>query len=176
VKDNHKSLHEDIREYFEGLRAGAVREPPEDVWETGEERRHGRAERREVRTAADIGRLEGKGNWKDLKMILLIFTAVPFPQTMTGFGGLSAGSLTADLRWQPVILVNSSSKIRLSFLAAFWQQGLYSLVTACLSRIVNPIRMPSSRRPYYHLGNIFNVRHDLFSVTFFMRQRAPLTH
>jgi hypothetical protein len=40
VKDNQKNLHKDIREYFEGLQAGDIRELPEDVWETGEERRH----------------------------------------------------------------------------------------------------------------------------------------
>jgi predicted transposase YbfD/YdcC len=63
VKDNQKNLHEDIREYFEGLHTGAVRELPEDVWETGEERR-------EARTVTDIGWIEGKGNWKDLKTII----------------------------------------------------------------------------------------------------------
>ena len=70
MKDNQKTLHEDIRDYFEGLRTGDIRELPDDVRETGEERGHGRAERREVRTVTDIGRLEGKGNWKDLKTII----------------------------------------------------------------------------------------------------------
>ena len=58
MKDNHKTLHEDIREL------------PEDVWETGEERGHGRVERREVQTVMDIGWLEGKGNGQDLKTII----------------------------------------------------------------------------------------------------------
>jgi hypothetical protein len=35
------------------------------------------------------------------------------------FTGLAAGTLTADLRWQPVSLTNSSSKVRLSFLPLF---------------------------------------------------------
>jgi hypothetical protein len=39
----------------------------------------------------------------------------------------------------------------------------------------NPIRLPSFRHPYFNLGNIFNVRHDHFSVTFSMRQCAALT-
>jgi predicted transposase YbfD/YdcC len=46
-----------------GLQVGAIRELPEDVWETGEERR-------EVRMVTDISWLEGKGNWKDLKTII----------------------------------------------------------------------------------------------------------
>ena len=70
VKNNHKTLHEDIREYFEGMETGEIRELPEDVWETGEERGHGRVERREVRTVTDIGWFEGKGNGKDLKTII----------------------------------------------------------------------------------------------------------
>jgi predicted transposase YbfD/YdcC len=70
VKDNQKTLHQDIREYFEGLEQGEIRELPEDVWETGEERRHGRVERREVRSVTEIGWLEGRGNWKDLRTII----------------------------------------------------------------------------------------------------------
>ena len=61
MKDNQKMLHEDIRGYFEGMEEGDIRELPEDVRETGEERGHGRAERREAQTAADIGWLKGKG-------------------------------------------------------------------------------------------------------------------
>jgi hypothetical protein len=70
VQDNHQSLHEAIREYFEGLLVGDIRELPDDVWETGEERQDGRVERREVRTVTDLGWLEGKGHWKDLKTII----------------------------------------------------------------------------------------------------------
>jgi len=70
VKDNQKTLHQDIREYFEGLEQGMIRELPEDVWKTEEERKHGRVEQREVRTVTDIEWLEGKGAWKDLKTII----------------------------------------------------------------------------------------------------------
>jgi len=70
VKDNQKTLHQDIREYFEGLEQGAIRELPEDVWKTEEERKHGRVEQREVRSVTDVGWLEGKGAWKDLKTII----------------------------------------------------------------------------------------------------------
>jgi hypothetical protein len=51
-------------------RTGDIRELPGDVWETGEERRHGRVERRKVRMVTDIGWLEGKGNWQDLKTVI----------------------------------------------------------------------------------------------------------
>jgi hypothetical protein len=43
---------------------------PEDVWATGEERKHGRVERREARSVTDIGWLNGKDLWKDLKTII----------------------------------------------------------------------------------------------------------
>jgi predicted transposase YbfD/YdcC len=70
VKDNQKTLHQDIREYFEGLEQGAIRELPEDVWKTEEARNHGRVEQREVRSVTDIGWLEGKGAWKEKKTII----------------------------------------------------------------------------------------------------------
>jgi alpha-beta hydrolase superfamily lysophospholipase len=38
----------------------------------------------------------------------------------------------------------------------------------------NPIRMPSFEHPYFNLGNIFYLRHGLFSVTFLVRQRGRL--
>jgi predicted transposase YbfD/YdcC len=70
VKDNHKILHEEIREYFDGLEHGDIKELPEDVWKTDEERKHGRVEQREVRSVTDIGWLEGKANWPDLSTII----------------------------------------------------------------------------------------------------------
>ena len=70
VKDNQKTLRQDIRDYFEGLEQGDIRDMPEDVWATDEERKHGRVERREVRSVTDIGWLYGKDLWKDLKTII----------------------------------------------------------------------------------------------------------
>ena len=70
VKDNHKTLRQDIRDYFEGLEQGGIRDLPEDVWITDEERKHGRVEQREVRSVTDIGWLEGKAGWKDLTTII----------------------------------------------------------------------------------------------------------
>jgi predicted transposase YbfD/YdcC len=70
VKDNQKTLHHDIRDYFEGLEQGDIRDLPEDIWITDEERKHGRVEQREVRSVTDIGWLAGKAVWKDLKTII----------------------------------------------------------------------------------------------------------
>jgi predicted transposase YbfD/YdcC len=70
VKDNQPSLHEDICDYFEGLEGGAIRDLPEDIWETDEETGHGRREKREVRTVTDLDWLQDKAAWKDLKTII----------------------------------------------------------------------------------------------------------
>jgi hypothetical protein len=56
--------------HFEGLEHGDIRELPEDVWRTEEERKHGRVEQREVRSVTDIGWLECKAAGKDLKSII----------------------------------------------------------------------------------------------------------
>jgi len=70
VKDNQKTLHHDIRDYFEGLEQGDIRDLPEDMWITEEEKKHGRVEQREVRSVTDIDWIEGKAAWKDLKTII----------------------------------------------------------------------------------------------------------
>jgi predicted transposase YbfD/YdcC len=54
VKENQKRLYEDVRDYFEGMESGEIREPPEDVWQGGEEKGRGRIERREIRTARGL--------------------------------------------------------------------------------------------------------------------------
>jgi predicted transposase YbfD/YdcC len=71
VKENQPTLHEEIKDYFTFLdEGGRVRELPEDIWESGLEKDHGRIERRRVRTACDIGFLTGKKQWKDIKTII----------------------------------------------------------------------------------------------------------
>ena len=54
VQDNQKTLHQDIREYCEGLVQGTIRDLPEDGWKTEEARTHGSVEQRELRTITDI--------------------------------------------------------------------------------------------------------------------------
>lgn len=56
--------------YFEGLESGEIWDMPEDLWTTGEERGHGREEKREVRMVTDIDWLCGKEVWKDQKTII----------------------------------------------------------------------------------------------------------
>jgi predicted transposase YbfD/YdcC len=70
VKDNHKTLHHNIRDYFEGIEHGDIQDLPEDIWVTDEEHKHGRVEKREVRIATDIAWLEGKKDWEDLHTII----------------------------------------------------------------------------------------------------------
>ena len=71
VKENQRTLHNEIREYFQFLddKRGA-KELPEDLWESGLEKDHSRTERRRVRTACDIGFFSGKKQWKDIKTII----------------------------------------------------------------------------------------------------------
>lgn len=69
VKDNHPTLHEDIREYFEW----AQREPDRIVtstWCTEVEKEHGRIERREVSMITDVEWLRRAGEWADLSTII----------------------------------------------------------------------------------------------------------
>jgi predicted transposase YbfD/YdcC len=70
VKENQPRLHQDIREYFEGMESGEIEEMPEDVWQGEEERGHGRVERREIRTVTGLEWLENREAWEDLKTIV----------------------------------------------------------------------------------------------------------
>jgi predicted transposase YbfD/YdcC len=70
VKENQPTLYQDIKDYFEGMEGGQIRELPDDIWETGEERGHGRIEKREVRMVTDLSWLEGKTGWKDLAALV----------------------------------------------------------------------------------------------------------
>jgi predicted transposase YbfD/YdcC len=70
VKDNQPTLHEGIRDFFEGLESGDIRDLPEDVWQSDWERKHGRVEKREIRIVTDIEWLFNKEKWKDLKTII----------------------------------------------------------------------------------------------------------
>jgi hypothetical protein len=55
VKENQKGLYEDIREYFEGMESGEIREAPEDTYGRGAKRK-------------GTGGLSGvkSGPWRDL--------------------------------------------------------------------------------------------------------------
>ena len=65
VKDNHPTLHEDIRAYFDW----SEREPEEiktHHWRGSVEKNHGRIEQRTVATITDVEWLRRVGEWKDL--------------------------------------------------------------------------------------------------------------
>lgn len=69
VKNNHPTLHEDIREYFQW----AQREPgriSSSVWRSGVEKEHGRIEQREVATITDIEWLRRSDEWAGLNTII----------------------------------------------------------------------------------------------------------
>ena len=69
VKDNHPTLHEDIRAYFDW----AVREPEEikaHHWRGTIEKDHGRIEQRAVTTITDVEWLRRVGEWKDLRTLI----------------------------------------------------------------------------------------------------------
>jgi predicted transposase YbfD/YdcC len=70
VKENQPILYQEIKEYFEYLDDEKTRDLPEDVWESGVEKGHGRIERRRIRTATETGFLSGKKEWKDLTSII----------------------------------------------------------------------------------------------------------
>jgi predicted transposase YbfD/YdcC len=70
VKENQKGLYEDIKDYFEGMESGEIREMPEDVWQGEEERGHGRVEKREIRTVTGLDWLGSREAWEGLTTIV----------------------------------------------------------------------------------------------------------
>lgn len=52
------------------MERGEIRDIPEDVWQSELEKGHGRLERREIRVVTDIGWLEKKAQWTDIKSII----------------------------------------------------------------------------------------------------------
>jgi predicted transposase YbfD/YdcC len=70
VKDNQPTLHRNIKDFFEGMESGEIRDIPEDVWRSALEKGHGRLEKREVRIVTGIDWLESKEMWEDLKTII----------------------------------------------------------------------------------------------------------
>jgi predicted transposase YbfD/YdcC len=71
VKENQPTLYRETTEYFDCVEQDWGRNPPTDVWRSGLEKDHGRRESREVLTEEDIGWLNGKEKWKDIRTIIL---------------------------------------------------------------------------------------------------------
>jgi predicted transposase YbfD/YdcC len=70
VKENQKTLYQNIKDYFEGMENGEIRGLPEDLWQGKEESGHGRKERREVRTVTDLEWLEHKTLRQDVRTLV----------------------------------------------------------------------------------------------------------
>jgi hypothetical protein len=74
VKENQKTLYNNIKEYFEGMESREIGDMPEDIWQGEEEVGHGRKERREIRTATGLEWLENRGAWQDVRTIIQYWT------------------------------------------------------------------------------------------------------
>jgi len=71
VKENQPMLYEEVKGMFDFLDSkDGWRVLPEDVFDTGSEKGHGRIERRRIRTVCDIAFLSNKKAWKDIKTIV----------------------------------------------------------------------------------------------------------
>jgi predicted transposase YbfD/YdcC len=70
VKENQKTLYQDIRDYFDYLEQGPCPDTPADQWTSALEKDHGRMERRSITTVTALDWLEGKKAWKDLTTII----------------------------------------------------------------------------------------------------------
>jgi hypothetical protein len=100
----------------------------------------------------------------------LSFTALSCPWTVSSLIGLQLKTLTADFLWYPVSLVNSSSRARFSFFLPSGDRDCIPCLPPVFLLCLSPFE-----HSYCNLGNIFNLRHGLFSVTFFVAQRALYT-
>lgn len=69
LKDNHPTLHEEVREYFDWLEREKPKSEHYEKWKSKAEKSHGRIETREILTAS-AGWLEEKTNWLDLCTIV----------------------------------------------------------------------------------------------------------
>jgi predicted transposase YbfD/YdcC len=99
VKENQPTLHEDIKDYFEGMESGEIKELPEDLWQGAAEKGHGRVERREIRTATGLEWLEGREAWEGLRAIVQYrtFRKVKGKETIqTDQYYLSSGDFSAE--------------------------------------------------------------------------------
>jgi predicted transposase YbfD/YdcC len=70
VKENQKTLYEDIKDYFEGVERGAIPDIVDDIWQGESRHEHGRTERREVRVVNGLDWLSARKSWSGLKSII----------------------------------------------------------------------------------------------------------
>jgi predicted transposase YbfD/YdcC len=69
LKDNHPTLHEDVRDYFDWIENEKPKSERYDVWKSKPQKAHGRIETREV-AVASADWLEQKDEWTDISTIV----------------------------------------------------------------------------------------------------------
>jgi predicted transposase YbfD/YdcC len=69
LKDNHRTLHEDVREYFDWIQRENPKSEQYETWKGKAEKCHGRIETRKILTAS-ADWLEDKAEWKDICKII----------------------------------------------------------------------------------------------------------
>jgi len=70
VKENHPTLYNDIRDYFDYLEEEPCNDKPADQWTSPLEKDHGRIERRSTTTVTELDWLDNKEAWEDLGTII----------------------------------------------------------------------------------------------------------
>lgn len=71
LKGNQKTLHEEVKLFFQDLLAGGLPGVPYDLHES-HEKGHGRIESRKVCASSDITWLEDRARWKDLRSVVMV--------------------------------------------------------------------------------------------------------
>ena len=162
VKDNHPTLHEDIREYFQW----AEREPDRissDIWRGDIEKGHGRIERREITTITDVSWLRRVGEWADLNTIIRYrcthyageetsctdrYYISSFETTPEQFGYLVRNhwSIENRLHWMlDVLFCEDASKVSKGF-SPLNLSVLRKVALSCLQRAPTPMKISVRRK------------------------------
>lgn len=69
LKDNHATLHEDVKEYFAWIEREHPKGEVGDCWKSNAEKSHGRIEMREILTASAQW-LENREQWRDIRTLI----------------------------------------------------------------------------------------------------------
>ncbi len=69
LKDNHPTLYDEVKEYFDWLEKERPVAEKYEVWKSGTEKGHGRIEKREI-TVASAAWIEDKARWTDICTIV----------------------------------------------------------------------------------------------------------
>lgn len=95
LKGNQSNLHDDIKLYFQELLSQRFLGSVYDYYETTDGE-HGRIEIRRYWTTSDIGWLQGKENWKNLKTICMVERERDFGEKIEKETSYYIGSVESD--------------------------------------------------------------------------------